>query len=136
MAKHRGHNRRVEKGHRIEAATEFREAVAYMHGVADAVSSGVAPEVGDESESRARARSPSHRPTVPFGEEAPTVADTPAARRRTVPYASAAHAELADHDLLLGDDPLERQSGIRLRCAPLRQEWYDLADASGDQPRK
>jgi hypothetical protein len=103
-----------------------------MNGVADAVTSRAAPAHGDAPSYGARS---SHRPTLRYGEE-PSLPFEPApVRRRTVPYGGSeptADVEGAlphPPDPAWADDMLERPSGIRLRCAPLVQEWYDLAGA-------
>ncbi len=118
------------------SALEFREAIAYMHGVADAVSVRAAP-LADAVESGASARSPSRRPTLRYGEVSSQLPEAPPERRRTVPYGSpGGPTERASQDYSAAPpeiawdyDVLERPSGIRLRCAPLQEEWYELAGA-------
>ena len=139
MARSRAVKQKGKKRGPVEAGPEFREVIAYLNGVADAVTSQRAPAVEGEA-SPQRGRTPSHRPTLRYGQDAEEPFEAPAARRRTIPYGESgapdpavAEGERAElplpPELPWAEDVLERPSGIRLRCAPLRQEWYDLAGA-------
>jgi hypothetical protein len=119
-----------------------------MDGVADAVTRRVAAMPDDPA--LLGGRSATRRPTLRYGEDGVPTAYVPKGQRRTLPYgspASAGRESVPELEIELelarasagpfSDEGLERPSGIRLRCAPLRQEWYDLAGAapvaSGDE---
>lgn len=128
MARNHKHKALKKKIRRGTAPPAFREAIAYMHGVADAVSAR--PEAGPGP-------STNERPTLRYG-EVPTQPPVAApARHRTLPYRSPGGASaLASEEsssappgIAFESDVLERPSGIHLRVAPLRQEWYELAGA-------
>jgi hypothetical protein len=121
------------------APPTFREAIAYMHGVADAVSvrAPAAPEVAQALEPGASDASEHRRPTLRYGEVPSHPPEAPAARRRTLPYGApegpaerpALELSSAPPEIAWEAEVFERPSGIRLRTAPLVQEWYELAGA-------
>jgi hypothetical protein len=132
MTRDRKHKQKSarKRARRAAPPPEFREAIAYMHGVADAV--GARPGAG------ATDTSTSQRPTLRYGEVPTRPPEAPATRHRTLPYGSpegpgqavSGEGSSLPPEIALESELLERPSGIRLRCAPLRDEWYELAGAS------